>query len=339
MERFLLWKKDDTYTNYRIPGIIVTSKGTLITYCEARRSASDWAFMDIKMKRSSDGGHTFSEPVTLAFGTKDVPTVNNPVMIQDKKGRIHFLYCEHYGVENGGKVFHRFSDDDGITWSRKKNITAATLPDFRNAFALGPGHGICTKTGALIIPVWMVPKYHGVPPERHGPAVISTLFSLDNGRTWQMGELLETTPRVISPNETVAAETSDGKIYLNIRHGCTTRCQAYSENGYLRWGDYRPVPELPDPQCFGSVISYSDGKNPYSLIFGNCACKTSRTNVTVRKSTDDGKTWSRGLLIDEKAGGYVELGSDPRNGAVYVIYEENFGVKDYIVILNYDEIP
>ena len=53
---------------------------------------------------------------------------------------------------NGGRVLVRHSDDDGLTWSEPEDITAATLPEYRNAFALGPGHGIMTG-GTLIIPV------------------------------------------------------------------------------------------------------------------------------------------------------------------------------------------
>jgi len=105
-----LWSATEKYSNHRIPGILVTQKGTLIVYCEARQTSSDWAMMDILMQRSKDHGNTFSEPYVLANGTKEHPTVNNPVMVQDKNGRIHFLYCEDYTV-NGGRALRRFSAD------------------------------------------------------------------------------------------------------------------------------------------------------------------------------------------------------------------------------------
>ena len=98
MERSILWEHDGSYSNYRIPGITVTDKGTVITYCEARRTSDDWALMDILAKRSEDGGKSFSEPFMLAAGTDETPTVNNPVMVQDRNGRIHFLYCGTYSA-------------------------------------------------------------------------------------------------------------------------------------------------------------------------------------------------------------------------------------------------
>ena len=45
---------------YRIPGIVVTPKGTVLAYSEARRnSSSDWGEIEIHLRRSTDGGKTW----------------------------------------------------------------------------------------------------------------------------------------------------------------------------------------------------------------------------------------------------------------------------------------
>ena len=127
-----LWCGGEQYEKHRIPGLFITQKGTLLAYNEARRTAEDWAMMDILCQRSTDGGKTFSDFFSLANGTEALPTVNNPVMMQDEKGRIHFLYCECYGTK-GGRILRRYSDDDGITWSEPIDITAFRP---RNRFVL-----------------------------------------------------------------------------------------------------------------------------------------------------------------------------------------------------------
>lgn len=330
-----LWCADEKYSNHRIPGMIVTDKGTLLVYCEARQTPSDYALMDVMMQRSTDHGETFSSPILLAEGNTKHNTVNNPVMVQDKNGRIHFLYCEDYTLR-GGRILRRYSDDDGITWSDPIDITAFADPDYHNAFALGPGHGIVTKEGVLLIPIWMVPKKLEVPEHLHVPSVLSTFYSTDNGESWQIGELLKPNDEIFSPNETEAALTSDGRVYLNIRMGSYCRANAYSANGYSAWTDYKPVYALHDPQCFGSVISYDDGEHPYSLIFANCATKTSRTHVTVRISQDDGRSFPISRLLDEERGGYVELAQDPSAKLIYVLYEDKGGETDHLVVCNYE---
>ena len=330
-----LWRGADRYDRHRIPGMIVTKKGTILAYNEAREAGDDWAMMDILMQRSVDNGKTFGEFIKLAEGDKTHPTVNNPVMVQDNNGRIHFLYCEDYTV-NGGRALRRYSDDDGITWSDPIDITVYTDPDYHNAFAFGPGHGIVAKDGTIIVPIWMVPKKHEAPIKSHDPSVLTTFYSKDNGETWALGELLATNSDILCPNETVAAITSDEKVYLNIRFKGSCRAKAYSDNGYSNWKEYAPDYKLTDPQCFGSVAVYNDGVHPYTLIFANCASTESRKEVTVRASFDDGRTYPVSKLIDADRGGYVEIAVDNTAGLIYVIYENDWGKCDRIAIFDYE---
>lgn len=330
-----LWRSDEKYKQHRIPGMLVTDRGTLIVYCEARCAESDWAMMDILMQRSEDKGETFGAPFVLANGNGTHNTVNNPVMLQDGKGRIHFLYCEDYTI-NGGRALRRYSDDDGVTWSAPIDVTEFTDPHYRNVFAFGPGHGILTKDGTMIVPVWMVPKCCGAPLTSHSPSAVSTFYSKDNGETWEIGDILDSDSYIKNPNESVAALTSDEGVYLNIRFMGDCRARAYSNNGHSDWDGYAPDFQLPDPQCFGSVAAYNDGIHPYTLIFANCNDRSARTHVTVRASFDNGQTYPVSRPIDERHGGYVEVAADNEAQLIYILYEENFGATDRLAIFNYE---
>src|SRR5688572_25654789 len=113
------------YVLYRIPGVVVTKRGTVLAYAEGRRnSRSDWASIDIVMRRSFDGGKTWQSMQQVAHHGAPVPrnpvalerrqgetgdrTTNNPVAIADaESGAVHFLYCVEYA-----RVFYVRSDDD-----------------------------------------------------------------------------------------------------------------------------------------------------------------------------------------------------------------------------------
>src|SRR5215475_9391533 len=71
LEMIDLFEADkDGYKLYRIPGIVVTKRGVLLAYCEARKTGkSDWDTIDIMLRRSTDGGKTWGPRVKIS----DVP--------------------------------------------------------------------------------------------------------------------------------------------------------------------------------------------------------------------------------------------------------------------------
>src|SRR4051794_10973895 len=76
----------DGYALYRIPGMAVTTKATVLAYCEARlNSGSDWGTIDIMLRRSTDDGKTWQPRAKIANvpGTKE----KNPVALVKKVGK------------------------------------------------------------------------------------------------------------------------------------------------------------------------------------------------------------------------------------------------------------
>lgn len=339
MTNNLVRAQDNIYSNYRIPGIVVTKRGTVITYYEARRTASDWAHMDILLYRSEDGGKTFGDPIVMAQGDDDYPTVNNPVCMVGNDGTLHFIYCRNYSV-GGGDVFYRRSEDDGVTWSAPRNIMASTKPEEHNVFACGPGHGICcpngTSDGMLLVPVWLVQKSAGEEPMSHHPGTVSTLYSLDNGTTWQTGDFIEATADCRDPNETQAALLSDGRIYLNVRlSGVGYRAYTVSETGYDGWSALALDPALPDPTCFGSTAS-AVVAGQHILTVVNCAHPDKRENLTCRISYDDGKSWAKSLVVEPGDAGYADIALTV-DGTFYVLYEQSAGIRDRLAVFTLED--
>ena len=61
---------ENGYPEYRIPSLVTTKKGTLLAFCEGRRTLSNHAENGIVLKRSTDDGQTWSKPRDVTKGTK-----------------------------------------------------------------------------------------------------------------------------------------------------------------------------------------------------------------------------------------------------------------------------
>ena len=54
---------EDGYNTYRIPSLAVIRNGTILAFCEGRKmSGGDSGVIDLLVKRSTDGGSSWSEP-------------------------------------------------------------------------------------------------------------------------------------------------------------------------------------------------------------------------------------------------------------------------------------
>jgi sialidase-1 len=341
----------DGYTLYRIPGIVATPKGTLLAYCEARKhSGNDWDAIEIMLRRSTDGGKTWHERQNIAavegkveknpaalkqkLGKAEDLTLNNPVAIVDRKnGVVYFLFCAEYN-----RCFSMRSEDDGKTFSKPVEITA-TFDKFRDdyawqAFAVGPGHGIQLKNGRLVVPVWLSTGTGG---GAHRPSVMSTIYSDDDGKTWQRGEIVakETDP-LTNPNETVIAQLADGRVLLNIRNESkqNRRAVAFSADGATKWT--KPVfdDKLVEPICMASLCRLSEkpASDRNRLLFANPdnleradgkeapGVVRDRKNLTVKLSYDEGKSWEVSRVVEAGFSGYSDLTVGP-DGTIYCFYE------------------
>lgn len=340
---------EDGYAQYRIPGIVVTKNGVILAYAEARRTGkSDWDAIDIVLRRSTDGGKTWTAPQRMI----DVPgaktrnpaikdyklakpgevTYNNPVAIADRSGAVHLLICLEYM-----RCFQMRSDDDGRTWSKPEEITAA-FASFRpqwnwQVLATGPGHGIQLQSGRLLVPVWMSTGTGG--GNAHRPSVTATIFSDDSGRTWQAGAVAVTNSNEwINPSEAALAELPDGRVLLNVRSEAkmNRRLITTSPDGIARWSKPHFDEALLEPICMASLITLTNHAGQYAMVFANPANLSrvdgkeapgkgrDRKNLTVRVSYDGGQHWPMERLLESGPSGYSDLASLP-DGSILCFYE------------------
>jgi sialidase-1 len=317
---------ENGYKCYRIPAIVITNKGTLLAFAEARKnSCGDAGDIDLVVRRSFDGGKTWL-PMSVVWDDTD-NTCGNPAPVVDRKtGNIILLSTWNLGTDHEkqiiagtGKdtrrIFVLSSNDDGNNWSQAREITASVKKPDWTWYATGPCNGIQIQTkkykGRLVIPCDHIEaeskKYYS-----------HSIFSDDGGLTWKLGG---TTPTDMV-NECTVAELPKGTLMLNMRNYNASRVRqiSTSKDGGETWSELKPDGTLIEPVCQGSLLWYDAKGKKNFLAFSNPASQKTRTNMTVRLSYDKGKTWKKKKVVHEGPSAYSNLVVLP-NGNLACLYE------------------
>lgn len=339
---------DDNVHTYRIPGVVTTDKGTLLSVYDIRHTKSGDlpGNIDVGLSRSTDSGRTW-EPMKVIMDM-GAPHENNgvgdPAILFDpvtKKIWVAALWSKGnrsiagslpgLSPDTTGQFVVVSSDDDGRTWTAPYTLTPQVKNPIWHLFFVGPGSGIAMKDGKLVFAA----QYWDESRMPHS----TLIYSEDHGKSWKgkiAGPKSNTT-------ESQLVETTPGTLMLNMRDNRGKyRSVATTNNMGASWSEHATsYSALPDPVCMASFIKVKvrvQGVLKEVLLFSNPNTSSGRYNITVKASLDLGATWlpAHQLLIDEReCFGYSSL-TTIDDSTVGLLYE---GVRNlYFVKIPINEI-
>ena len=326
--KYIFKSGSEGYNTFRIPSIITTDSGVVLAFAEGRKnSSSDSGDIDLVLKRSIDGGKTWSDLIVIRDDSTNV--CGNPSPVIDRKtGKIFLLSTWNRGDDTESEIINMTSVDtrrvyimnsidEGLSWSKPIEITDKVKKPNWTWYATGPVHGIQiregSKKGRMIIPCDHIEantkKYYS-----------HIIYSDDGGSSWNIGG---TTPQD-QVNECSVAEIGKGKLILNMRNYDRTQMNrkiSISNDYGESWGDIYDDKALVEPICQASILRYSfKGFGRNDLLFINPADKNKRLNMTLRLSNDLGRTWKGEFLLHEGPSAYSDI-TKLRNGNVGCLFE------------------
>lgn len=338
-------KGQDGYACFRIPAIVRSKAGTLLAFAEARRnSCSDTGNIDLVVKRSEDGGKTWSKAITVWDDGNNV--CGNPAPIVDQEtGRIILVTCWNLGEDHekeiidgkskdSRRIYVLFSDNDGKSWSTPKEITSSVKHPDWTWYATGPCHGIQLQgkkhKGRLVVSanhmVAGTKTYHS-----------QLIYSDDKGETWKLGGIVSKH----GGNESSVSELKNGDLMLNMRNynreESKSRSYVISKDGGETVSEMQYLPELIEPICQGSTLNYmKNGKVSNYILFSNPASTVKREKMTIKLSENNGKTWPYTYLVYSGPAAYSDLVNLP-DGNIGLLYE--YGTDNAYEKIGFTRIP
>lgn len=341
----IYWKDQDGYSCFRIPAIVRSKAGTLLAFAEARKnSCSDTGNIDLVLKRSEDGGKTWSNLIIIWDAGNNV--CGNPAPVVDQEtGRIILVSCWNLGEDHekdiidktskdSRRIFVLYSDDDGKKWSAPKDITSSVKHSDWTWYATGPCHGIQLQNkkykGRIVVSanhmVADTKSYHS-----------QLIYSDDKGETWKLGGVVSEH----GGNESSVVELGNGELMLNMRNynreESKTRSYAISKDGGETISEMHYLLELIEPICQGSTLNLmKDGKIGNNILFSNPASTESREKMTIKLSEDNGQTWPYAYLVYSGPSAYSDLVNLP-DGNIGLLYE--YGINNPYEKIGFTIIP
>ena len=297
----LIFSKIDGYPVHHCSSMTLAPNGDLLVswYGGSYESSDDQVLFLARLKKAT---HVWSTPEILVRSPGKPP--GNAVLFTTADERIWLVWGRMEGKQpmlrgtgwDACSLFFRTSSDGGFTWTEDKlffHDTLGWLP--RNLT-------IKHADGTLVLPL---------SDERNGHGVDLSFFlaTKDNGATWTRSAIMR------GGEQPTIIQRADGSLlaYLRVRPNIKA---AESRDEGRTWTAPAPT-EWKNPDA---GISMCRLKNGHLLLVFNDE-DDSRSPLHIARSTDEGRTWSKPLIVETNPGeySYPSIFEAP-DGTIHLIY-------------------
>ena len=324
VERSLVYRPGDYDSKfYRIPAIVSAKDGSIVTVADKRieHNGDLPAKIDVVSRRSTDGGKTWSDYVTVARHDEVAGCGDPALVVDERNGHIIAIFTHGKGLWQSElpQICVARSTDNGISWSKMTNISpqiitddpAGPQPIKGNSVFASSGRATQLANGRIVFA--LVVREDGNPNFK-----VYAIYSDDSGNTWKVSK----NPATCDGDESKTVQLADGTVIMSIRNRFgTLRKFSYSHDDCETWSDPVPVEDLPDPKCNGDIIRYNlNGED--LLLHSLPGDPNGRNNIAIYVSKDNGKTWPVKKTVATTPGAYSSMTILP-DGSIGILTEES----------------
>lgn len=306
---------DTNYPSCHASTIVELPNGDLLAawYAGTREKAKDVAVLGARLPK---GSVQWAKPFVLA----DTPdhSEGNPVLFVDRSGTVWLFYMTMYtrfffwrGWQTC-KIKFMKSFDNGSTWTPPEIVLDEYGWMVRNK-------AITLDNGNIVLPMY---------DEREWSSAF--MISEDTGRTWQRyGKLIVEGGPMIQPT---VVQRSDGSLLALMRRGGDKyrfAWQSVSTDGGRTWSEPRQT-QFKNSNAALDMVRLANGHLVVVLndVFDN------REVLHVAVSRDEGVTWEKEKVLEEKQGGEFSYPAviQVRGGLIHITYTYNRKLIKHVVL-------
>jgi len=253
-------------------------------------------------KISEDFGRSWGDEFLIKENDAKI-NILAPSLLRLQSGEIALFYRKTESINPIVMTcYMKKSFDEGETWSEEICIPdrmPGGMEQFLRAKLVAPAPPdsvIQLSSGRIIIPASRDVEFEAADGGIAWGSKITSLsiFSDDNGETWQRGESEVSAPKrgAMEPH---IVELEDGRLIMIVRTQMGHVYRAYSEDGGEHWSEGEPVPEIEAPESciqLGRIPGTGDLLLVYNRGYDPEANHSGKRNpLSTAISKDAGETW------------------------------------------------
>ncbi len=295
---------------------------------------SNW----VVLASSDDDGKTWSKPRLVVDPDWHIRAFD-PCLWMDPHGRLWLFYAQAAGLWDGR----------GGVWAISTNEPDAKMPKWSAPRRLANGvmmnKPTVTRTGQWLLPIagWLnIDPRPGLARQKVDwtphtmESLIHDIGEEKGSNVFVSTDRLKTLRRVgqakvpdTRHDEHMVVEKKDGTLWMLVRTRYGTG-QAFSKDQGATWSG-EGESDIPHVDSRFFIRRLRSG-NLVLVRHAPPDAKKQRSHLTAWISQDDGKTWSGGLMLDERTGVSYPDGVEAADGRLYIIYDrERSGAKEILV--------
>lgn len=273
----------------------------------------------VVLSTSGDDGKTWREVVVVDPDGAGPLRAFDPELWIAPDGRLFAFWAQSIGHDGA---------NSGV-WCIEASEPDAADPKWSTPRRLTDGVMMCKPTvsssGAWLLPAstW-----------RTQDDSARLIASYDAGKTWKLLGACNVPAEARQFDEHMIVERRDGSLWMLVRtkYGIG---ESVSNDGGRTWPELRPT-TLAHPSARFFIRQLNSG-NLLLVKHGPLDEKTGRSHLTAFVSTDDGRTWTGGLPLDERNGVSYPDGQQTPDGLIRVIYDFSRTKERHILTATFRE--
>ena len=310
-----------------IPSLAISRKGRMWATWYTGVTPAEDSNNFVVVVTSGDGGETWEEVLAIDPDGPGPARSYDPEIWIDPDGELWVFWAQAM-AHSGAWSLIKDGTLAGV-WSITTKKPDKRKPVWSKPRRLTDGVMMC-KPAVLSGGEWILPVSLWNLVDASAQMVVST----DKGETWHVKGAATVPEDVRSFDEHIIVERKDKSLWMLVRTQYGIGESVSTDKG-SNWSPLIPS-QIEHPTARFLIRRLISG-NLLLVKHGPIDKRTDRSHLMAFISKDDGRSWSGGLLLDERPGVSYPDGQQVNDGTIYIIYDYHRKSDQHILIASFRE--